>query len=445
MTTRFRIDAVLLDTTEGEVRYDFPSDLTVLAGKTGVGKTTLLELIKFSFGGNAVLADIARQDVNDVTLHVAIGDSRFAISRSIDPTKRNVARVVDLVARERLPDHNIDGEPPTLNTLLMGALGLPDDMRAAARGGSSNRPGSRISFSDIFSFLYIPQAAINRDIAHSQEPYREPTRKAVFELLFGLTDADVLALRSKLSVLNGQIGEAEKEYGAVLSFLRESNTTTSDEAERAFMDAAASQSTAEAELVILREEIDPVTDRETQALRDLLSEAERSLADARGFVTDFNRQQIEYTSERRRVQTDLARLHRMRDAGERLANIEFVVCPRCMQSLTNPAREVPEGACRVCLQLDPVLTAAAADPEQYELSQLADQLQEMDDQLYAIGQQLTAAMQAVTDREELVKSLTAKIDARTSDRVTPRLQAYSDAAARLAAARVRQEQLELVL
>ena len=53
----------------------------------------------------------------------------------------------------------------------------------------------------------------------------------------------------------------------------------------------------------------------------------------------------------------------------------------------------------------------------------------MDDQLHSIAQQLAAAAQAVTDREQLVKSLSADIDTRTAERITPRLQAFSDAAA----------------
>src|SRR6266545_1772065 len=151
VTTRFRIDSVTLHTTEGDVRYDFTSELTVLAGDPGVGKTTLLELIKFGFGGNAVLADVALNYVDDVTLDVAIGPSRLRITRSLDSAKQGIARVTDLATRERLPDYRIGDKPleyPSLNTLLMTALGLPDDMRAASSTKNSDKPGSRITFAD---------------------------------------------------------------------------------------------------------------------------------------------------------------------------------------------------------------------------------------------------------------------------------------------------------
>ncbi|MEU5992807.1 AAA family ATPase [Spirillospora sp. NPDC047418] len=443
MTVRFRINTITLDTTEGEVHYAFPSDLTVLAGKTGVGKTTLLELIKFGFGGNAALADIARNHVREVTLEVAIGDSRLQISRSLDTPKSKKVHVTDLSARERLPDHHIDATQPSLNTLLMTGLGLPDDLKAAVTAKGSTNAGSRITFADIFAYLYVPQAAINREIARSGENYYQPKRKAVFELLFGLTNPDIMKLQSEVNSLNGKIAEAEKEHQTVLTFLRDSNTTARRDAQNALDTAVAAQAAAEAEQTNLRNAVDPITDRETQALRDMLNDAERGLAEARALVTHLTRQIGEYTVERRRVQTDLARLQRMHDAGERLADIEFVVCPRCMQSLSN--RSVPDSSCRVCLQPDPVQASASERGGHYEILQLTDQLAEMDDHLAGISAQLEGARQAEVDRAQLVEALTAKIDARLAERLTPRLQAFSDAADRLAAARTQQQHLEQIL
>lgn len=66
MTVRFRVDTLRLETTGGDVTYAFERDLTVLAGHTGVGKTTLLEILKFALGGDALLAPVARRDLERV-------------------------------------------------------------------------------------------------------------------------------------------------------------------------------------------------------------------------------------------------------------------------------------------------------------------------------------------------------------------------------------------
>lgn len=444
MTVRFRLDRVRMETAEGAVAYSFPSDLTVLSGPTGVGKTSLLELIKFGFGLKGRLAPVARESVSDIILDVQVGDFRLRLARNLDPEKRNVVRVTDLVTQERLADHHTDAKDPQLNSLLMLALGLPDDMRAAARSQRSVNQGSRISFGDIFSYLYVPQSDINRDIANSQESYREPKRKAVFELLFGLTDSKLLDLRSSLNGLNSQISVAETEYKTVRAFLHDSRTSGRQEAEIALVEGAEQQRQAEVSWNSLRETaLSPATDRETQALRDLLSEAERGLADARASIDQTIRDHGMYMSERRRIAGDLARLHRMQEAGDVLADIEFAICPRCMQSLAG--RGIPDGHCRVCLLPDPVSREPGDDVDTYEARQLADQLAEVDEQLLSLADQLSLGQEAVLAREALVADLTSSIDSRTSERITPRLQAFADSADQLAKARARQIEFESVL
>jgi rubrerythrin len=440
VTTRFRVETVKLETTNGPVDYEFRSDLTVLAGPTGVGKTTLLELIKFGFGGDATLADVAVLHIESVTLQVRIGDHRLQISRSLDQAKRKTVRVFDMIDQQRLRDHRIDDKQPSLNTLLLECFGLRDDLRAAA-GGNSTRAGARITFADIFTYMYVPQSQINRDIAHSHDTYREPKRRAVFELLFGLVDADILALRSEVSKLKGDIAEAETRHATVVQFLRDSGTDSRDHALAAQAHATEALAEAQRQLADLRETIDPVLDRETQTLRDLLTEAERGLTDSRAAAVDLTRRQAQNNAERARVQADLARLNRMRDAGERLADIEFTVCPRCMQSIKK--RQTPPGSCRLCLQPDPVSTPPSHD--QYEAQQLTEQLTEMYDQDSVLADQHAAAMRLTDERERLISHLAKMLEERTSHRITPRLQAFTDVSSQAATATADQERWETIL
>lgn len=194
----------------------------------------------------------------------------------------------------------------------------------------------------------------------------------------------------------------------------------------------------------LVEELDPISDHETRTIRDLLTEAEISLSDARAVYISTGRELDEYGGERRRVVQDMERLGRMRDAGGRLAMIEFAFCPRCMQRVSS--RQVPSDSCRLCLQYEPNTdTEEVKAADTYEMVQLETQIGEIDDQLSAFESQLEMISETIRKREELVSNLSNLIDDRSRNRITPRLQAYADVMSALAVARTQQEQLEMVL
>lgn len=445
MTTVFRLDAIDVDTTRGMVSHRFPSPLTILAGSVGVGKTTLLELVKHAFGGNAMLAQVVTSDVREVSVAVTIGTSRFLLARSVDPNKSKVVRVTDLVSREELSVHHVGAQEPSLDTLLLGALGLPTDAKAASRSANSKKAGNRISFADVFGFMYVSQAEINNDIAKSQDNYYEPKRKAVFELLFGLTNEELLGLRSQWAEENSALEKAVLEHATVVQFLRDSQTATRIDAQKAHDDAIRTQEGAAIEMVRLREEMGPVVDRETQTLRDLLNEAERDLAEVRELAFQLTQTQAALSKERHGVMHDLDRLERMRDAGNRLADIEFKVCPRCMQDVSR--RETAHGHCRLCQQPEPgrLPDAEVVSKTSYEQQQLRDQLAEIEEHALGVSAQLVDVHTTSAHRQELVMHLSARLEVRTRDRVTPRLQAFTDASRHQAEATARLQASEGVL
>ena len=441
MTVAFRIESVRLDTSNGPVEYTFPGDLTVLAGQTGVGKTTLLELIKYGLGGDGRLAPVARRHVTDVHVSIHIGELRLQLSRGIDQDRQRTVRVVDLVSRERMPDCSVGGDGRPISDLLLSAMGLDTGLRAAARGGRSTSAGTQITFNDVFRFMYVPQAEMNRDIAWSEQGYYDPKRKSVFELLFGITSAAMLQTRSEINTLKSDIESATRDAAVVYQFLADTGLTSRFDAEAKVSQSRQNEVNAKAALAGLRDELADVVDRESQVLRDLLNDGERSLAEARHLAAELDRQRAEYRTEGRRVALDIDRLARMASAGLRLASIEFSVCPRCTQRLDQ--RQTPLGACPVCLQ-DDVVAGLPVD-DQYETEQLREQLSEIEGQLGVIDDQAEKTASIVQSRVSLVTSLTSEIDQRTANRVTPRLQAYADAAAKAERSLAEQASLEQIL
>ena len=88
-------------------------------------------------------------------------------------------RVTDLITGDVRPKVAVSSDKePTVSHILMSALGLSTTMRAAARSAGSSRKGALITFYDLFKYMYVPQAAINQDIAGSRDTYYEPRNES---------------------------------------------------------------------------------------------------------------------------------------------------------------------------------------------------------------------------------------------------------------------------
>lgn len=428
MSIRIRLNRIDLATDGGSVSHRFTGPLTVLTGPVGVGKSTLFELVKYAIGGNARIAPVARDHITQVQIELEIADQTLRLTRTLAGPKSSEVEIQDVRAGETLGSYPVapgrTGETAqTASSLLLGAMGLPTDVVA-----TSNTRTSRITFNSVWSFIYVEQREIDRSVARNNDTYSEPARKTTFELLFGLTDTTVLKLKKQALTAKESLTNALLEERAVTAFLADSNTRTQAEVTAAAESAERDHAAAAEQLALLQHGADTVRGQ-VGVVRDLVLQAREQL----GELQHQQRELALTNDEQARLLTQLrdraSEAERARQATSILGPIEFVICPRCAQSITDRPHDA--GTCRLCLQPEPTQDPGATPPTA-EADRIVSQIEEVQTLLaFTTTERSKVDSRLAVAGENLVK-LEALLDERTRDFVSPRLEQYADAAAALA-------------
>lgn len=447
MTTRFRIDRILIDSLQGEIEYNLPSPLTVFAGGVGVGKSTLFELIKYGLGGRGLLADVVRSNVTSISLDIAVGVENLRLVRTVSAGKisRKVF-VFDLNTQASIGDLSADGSgADSISSLLLTSMGLPDDVKAAPKVSTSTNQGAKITFNDVFRYMYISQGDINEQIAASSDNYYQPKRKAVFELLFDLTNREILEKRSKLARVRGEWEVADREHQLALRFLSDTKTRTRQEVEATLERIVSTRDAATREIETIRASIDASADREERTLRELLSDSETRVLEAETQLAILRQQRSDFDRERNRIEGDIEKVKRTTSATESLSGIEFVTCPRCLQGISE--RGHSRDVCPLCLQVDPMAeNADIADVRmERDMEHLVGQIGELGAQIGAIDVALNDVSEALDARLALRSSLSEKLRGKGSIQMGDAIQQFADATKVVAESDVLRNELEKTL
>ncbi|MFD4505312.1 hypothetical protein [Streptomyces sp. NPDC058457] len=430
MAVNLRVLALTVTTAETEKTYRFDRPATVITGPIGTGKSSLLMLFKHALGGAAMLTPAVRDHVLSVQAEVVAGTERLVLRRTIGGETANTVDLLDphsLALERTLPLRSTDNGGTTLSDHLLDALGFPRVQIAARREGAA-RP-QNLTFNDLYAYVYLQAREIDRQVVGHLDSWFEPKRKELFRLMFALTDSVLLELKATASRLTDRLKARSAEHDNVGQFLAASDPRSDDELRAELVQLRDTLGRAESALASLRTELEEQTAADT-ALREELQAAIHAARQAEEEVSAS----ADLVEARRavvaQVQLDLSRLARSATAIDQLSPFEFVVCPRCMQSLTT--RAVQDGHCVVCLQPDPVeadVNPAAIEETRTVLQQQLEDAQHVEQSDEA---HLQASRQQSQQLNFTVTSLRRQLDAQTRDAVAPRFDAIADASTRVA-------------
>lgn len=372
MGKRFVIESLQVRTDTGEQVYEFKTGVNAVTGPVGSGKSSMLEVLKYGLGGSAKLMPAVRDNVKDVKVRFRAGDEHWEFTREL---RSNVINVVDLKTQEWLGEwartdrQNMRKVGPS----LLEALGLPSDWRIPKSRKKPTDETVPVSFWDVHKYLYLDQNRIDTSVIGHDDTNLNNKRIAVFELIYGLANAQTVELLTERGRRRAEAAALRKNATAIAGFMQDMGDPgpvelaarkagLQKELERSQQALDQARSAAHGGLVSA--EVLNALSVERTRLDDLVGQREALLASM-----------AEASSVRAQLTLEEERIKRSATASSSLSGLEFVQCPRCLQGL--PHGRFHEGHCHLCGQ--PQEVAEDAKPADALLKVVREQRKETED------------------------------------------------------------------
>jgi hypothetical protein len=403
------IESLEIRTDAAAATYRFKPGVNAITGPISSGKSSLLELIKYGLGGTALVMPAVRDNVRTVVLRFRAGDEHWEFTRALGS---HVVQVYDLKSQEALGEWAATNRQNMrrIGSELMDALGLPRDWRIAK---SRKRPTDEtvpVSFWDVYKYLYVDQNRIDTSVIGHTDPNLDNKRIAVFELIYGLANPRTVELQTERGKRRAEAKSLREKASFVARFLEDMGepehaevvprrVALASELEAARSALVEARSAAESGLVS-RESLTAVAAGRAR-LDDLTSRRnalETSIEEAESVVAQLD--------------LDETQVRRSASASQSLSGLEFVQCPRCLQSLPND--RFNEQHCQLCGQ--PQAPGEDSKPVEAMLRVVREQRSETQDLLLADRAALAAL---VAEGEAVQASLFAELRQVSDEGVRP--------------------------
>lgn len=339
MSIPLRIEKLHLTVRGQTVTYEFSTGLNVVSGSYGTGKSSMFELVKFALGSqNAQIMPTIRENLDYATIEIIAWERKYRLTRRIGKNQIDVT----------FPDGTLERWSAVHSKLPRAAIRLLEVLQIPVTRLGKKSQSEPLTFFDFFRFSYLPQTDINSSVAGHKDPFLNRKRKAAFELAYGLTDERLQELGVQASALAGDKERIEIEADAINRFLVDFGAPETNELDLDEERISTELEQANQRLRYARTLARSAISTDQQSLRLRISELRQRVADV-----ETARSASSAAVERGRaliaqVNLELERSSRSWSAASSLSGLDFAVCPRCLQDVSD--RNVPHGHCLLCLQ-----------------------------------------------------------------------------------------------
>jgi len=425
---RLRIDSVVLGGTSR--RVSFEPGLNVITGPIASGKTTLFRFIRSILGGSLDDLTPEARKLTAALGEIVIGDTQYSIVRPIITTRTARVDIASKNMAARLPISQLDSQArQTYLQWLLEKLELPRLEVPSAPTKSESEP-TPVSIRDYLSYCMLTQDKIGEEIFNHKDYVRNIKRRYVFEIIYGIYNVETAQIQDELRDVQVQLRELRNQDKLFSLFLEDTVLKNRAEIERKLHTARIDLENIESEILQKHNEIG-VSAQSEQLNKEALSiesEVQRSLVEIETetrSIDDIRRLSAQ-------LETQAARVTRSIVADKHLADIDFVVCPRCGNNVT--AERAKEEECYLCLQMiKPEVGRQSLIEEQ---ARIEAQLQETQELLSARENHITLLKKELIKKQAEESRIKQELDFQTRTFVSSSASQIASIAARRAEVRL---------
>lgn len=434
--------------------------LSVIAGRTNTGKTSILRFIEYVLGAKDFPShrEVLRQ-VRSAALEVQTPDGLFTIERALEANRVHVYpggynSIDPLSATALIVEPTSD--PESISQFILTTVGLQDvDLKEAP---TQNESGvDRLSFRDlIWTCLYLNERVGSQQLLHSGNVMKNIKLRQVVDAIFGVHDNERADLARRVKDAAANLEAQRRALEHLTEFVSQQQPKSAEQ-------LATDARELDIEMEQLEDQINGLEARERAASNfasemrtyraTLATRANRSASLVRDRVSQLDR----FGSLRAQYADDIRKLTMLVEAESLFDQLSVNVCPACFSKLAETPH-LDDGVCSLCHtdtrahgtpgDLDASETSMRAfaqvglvEAATKELRAAKRRYKELDEYWQRLSAEL-AEFRATADADSAADAdAAARLDAATKDALSPFIAERTELATRRQATLVQRSQV----
>lgn len=308
---------------------EFKPGLNYISGHTSTGKTSIFEMIDYALGAKEHKSYIEiGGSCSAVELEFLIGEERFLIRRKLFEFTQPAIIEIWNDTKDKFVFYTrceiaAPSNPQSLSAFLIEKFNLAE----------TSISGDRFSFRDLFKYSYLKQTEIdNEDIMHEKDWAHNLKRKATFEIIFNLFDAQLNSYKDTLKAKEKERDELVIKLQGIKDFLFSAELTDMTEYIRQSAALTKEIEQLKADLAAIKKNKGVNTSfsnglrQRIVALKEILKELAGKKADQQNYINKLRLLLNQYESEIEKRQL-------AKDGYFAFSQYEFIYCPNCLQPI----------------------------------------------------------------------------------------------------------------